>query len=247
VITNLPWRNVILNSGGMDSYLLWYLFFKNDEDCLNLFVDLGHKYATKERSAVVALGLRHDTFRVEGVQGPDIGGHEDASGIIPNRNGLLIMQAAMYSEHIHLGVIADEINSDKSADFLSCMQLALNLANRKQYWRTRDSDYQIHTLLRPYTKSDLVHRYLSCGGKPEDLAVTISCYHPTERHCGDCPSCFKRWAALRNNRIEASHTWGSDPRAWAYANGIVDKCHDGTYAHRRRNEILRALGEETLE
>ena len=40
---------VILASGGLDSFLCWYIF---EQDALNIFVDIGHKYVRKERAAL---------------------------------------------------------------------------------------------------------------------------------------------------------------------------------------------------
>ena len=81
--------------------------------------------------------------------------------------------------------------------------------------------------------------YLDNGGLVEHLQLTVSCYSDTEHHCGDCPSCFKRWIAFKNNDIPFATI--NDPMDFAHKQGILEKCTDGTYADGRANEIITAL------
>ena len=228
---------VILASGGLDSFLCWYIFC---QDALNVFVNIGHKYKRKEGQALKNLMIEISNFYVTEHRGSLIGALEDKeSGIIPNRNAELILNAAQYGEDIYFGVIKDEINSDKSPEFIKAMEDVLNISNRKQYW-TEGKTFQILTPTKEYNKTDLIKMYLEKGGLVEHLELTVSCYSDTEQHCGDCPSCFKRWIAFKNNDIPFATI--DDPMDFAHKQGIIEKCKDGTYADGRANEILTALG-----
>ena len=233
-----PWvvKPVILASGGLDSFLLWYLF---RQDALNVFVNIGHKYKRKEERALKNLMIEIPDFYVKEHRGSLIGALEDKeSGIIPNRNAELILSAAQYGEWIYFGVIKDEINSDKSPEFIKAMEDVLNISNRKQYW-TEGKTFKILTPTKEYNKTDLIKMYLEKGGLVEHLELTVSCYSDTEQHCGDCPSCFKRWIAFKNNDIPFVTI--NDPMDFAHKHGILEKCTDGTYADGRADEILTAL------
>ena len=228
---------VILASGGLDSFLCWYIF---RQDAVNVFVNIGQKYAKKEGQALRNLMRKIPEFDVVEHAGSLIGPLEDEkSGIIPNRNAELILSAAQYGERIYFGVIKDEINSDKSLEFIKAMEDVLNISNRKQYW-TEGKTFKILTPTKEYNKTELIKIYLEKGGLVEHLELTVSCYSDTEHHCGDCPSCFKRWIAFKNNDIPFVTI--NDPMDFAHKQGIIEKCKDGTYADGRANEILTALG-----
>ena len=227
---------VILASGGLDSFLCWYIF---RQDAVNVFVNIGQKYAKKEGQALRNLMRKIPEFDVVEHAGSLIGPLEDEkSGIIPNRSAELILSAAQYGEDIYFGVIKDEINSDKSPEFITAMEDVLNISNRKQYW-TGGKAFRILTPTKEYNKTDLIKMYLDKGGLVEHLELTVSCYSDTEHHCGDCPSCFKRWIAFKNNDIPFVTI--NDPMDFAHKQGIIEKCKDGTYADGRANEIITAL------
>jgi len=229
-------KSVNLISGGLDSFLCWFLFCK---DAINVYVDIGHKYNTKELTAVKQLEKTIPNFNVKYHIGSDIGKFEDeVSGIIPNRNAELILSAAQYGEAIYFGVIKDEINSDKSLDFVRGMETVLNISNKKQYW-TEGKVFNIKTPTREYNKSELIKMYIDSGAPLDYLYLTISCYDGDNGHCGRCPSRFKRYVAFKNNGLifETSN----NPIEWARETGIIEKCYDGTYNKSRATEIKEAL------
>lgn len=237
VVAPLVTGPVVLASGGMDSFIAWWL---TGREALNVFVDVGHKYAHKEWEAVQRLGERVPRFRNIHTTGRGLGAYELPSGIIPNRNAHLILTAATYGSHIVLGVLHGEINSDKSVDFFRAMQHVLNIGNLPQYWNHgQDIVYRVTSPLRHMTKTEAVRAYLEAKGERSWLLQTVSCYSAFDGHCGACPSCFKRWVALRNNHIPQH--FHHDPVVWARETGVLIKAEDGTYDARRANEIKEAL------
>ena len=188
-------RKALLSSGGMDSFLLAHEPVL--AGCLHVFVDVGQAYVAKELEAAryVAECTGADLVHV---RGPNLCVHEHKpTGIIPFRNAELILCAAQYAEAIYLGIIADEVNSDKSPEFLAAMTDVLNISHRGQYW-TAGRTFELRTPFREFTKSELVHRFLGRGGDLKHLIKSVSCYDGGEYHCGKCSSCFKRWVALTN-------------------------------------------------
>jgi 7-cyano-7-deazaguanine synthase in queuosine biosynthesis len=231
-------QKVLLSSGGMDSWLLAHE--PALEGAIHVFVDVAQKYVDKEmRSAMLLAEELNATF--EYVEGPDLGQYEHSTGIIPFRNAQMIMLAALYGQQIYFGVIADEINSDKSVEFVDAMQSVLNISHRAQYW-THGKNYKILTPFRQYTKSDLVRRFIANGGSMEKLLTSVSCYDAAEQHCGRCASCFKRWVALVNAlEVDNWQEWGfaQHPYTWKTQDEWTEKMQ--AYSEQRKQELEEAF------
>lgn len=231
-------QKVLLSSGGMDSYLLAYEL--RSKDVIHVFVDIGQKYLHKEKASASALAYEVDA-NFEIVVGPNIAQYEHHTGIIPFRNAQMIMLAALYGQQIYFGVIADEINSDKSPEFCSAMESVLDISHRKQYW-THGKKYQILTPFRHYTKSNLVRRFLANGGDLGKLLTSVSCYDAGDKHCGRCASCFKRWVALVNaTNTDNWVNWGFEKHPYSWQTPAVWQERFKTYSEDRSTEILSAF------
>lgn len=233
---------VLLNSGGMDTFLLaHHLAQTRSVAAQHVFVDIGQSYAAKEREAATHIANCFGAA-IHYVKGGNLASFEHPSGIIPFRNAHLIMHAAQYGDHIYLGVVQDEINSDKSPEFFRAMEKVLDISHRKQYW-TQGREFMIHTPMRWKSKANLVHDYLRDGGFMAPLLRTVSCYNGTERHCGKCSSCFKRWVALALNGVmtwqEAEEHFERHPVLWKPASEwrVLVK----GYSPKRADEVIRAL------
>lgn len=226
--------DVLLSSGGMDSFLVGR---RIPPESIHLFVDVGQKYNAKESRAAIRVADACDA-RILSMQGAMLGRYEHATGIIPFRNAELILCAAQYGDHIYMGVLLGEVNSDKSHEFMSAMERVLDISHRAQYW-TEGRTFKIHTPLRGQTKSEAVRWYLEHDRHPrvEDLLATVSCYSGSAGHCGACASCFKRWVALTNNRIV--DRFDANPVLWKSAAEWSEKLRE--YAPPRREEIASAL------
>lgn len=231
-------QKVLLSSGGMDSWLLAHE--PELQGAVHVFVNIGQKYVDKERSASANLAAQLDAIW-ETVDGPDLAKYEHSTGIIPFRNAQMIMLAALYGEAIYFGVIADEINSDKSVEFVAAMESVLNISHRKQYW-TEGKQFEIRTPFRNFTKTQLVQRYHDNGGSLPKLLTSVSCYDAGKAHCGRCASCFKRWVALTNvARADHWQEWGfvNPPYTWKTMEEWCKKMQD--YSPERKAEVNSAL------
>jgi len=244
---------VILMSGGMDSLFAWWSL-RDQQDLLNaiwLYSNINAKYGEKEQSAVKNLATLRENLnlshrwdkraqRMVVMPSTDMSPFEDAaSGIIPFRNAQLVLNAAQYGQNILLGILEDEINSDKSPEFCSVMETLLNISHRPQYW-TEGKYFKVGSPIRHLNKTEALYEYLVTGGPLDMLSQTISCYSGEQGHCGECPSCFKRWVALVNNDM-ANHTeFLSDPMEYGRKTSALYKAQTGGYPNKRAQEILTA-------
>lgn len=227
---------VLLSSGGMDSFLLAHS--PELQGAVHVFVDVGQKYAGKEWDAAQFVA-RSCGATLHHVTASQFAQYEHHTGIIPLRNAELILNAAQYGNHIYLGVIADEVNSDKSPEFLAAMKQVLDISNRSQYW-TAGTEYELLTPYRNTTKSQLVEQYLEAGGDLQTLLKSVSCYSATTEHCGHCSSCFKRWVALTNatGNPDVQH-FIHHPKHQLTRQQWADKLHG--YPVDRVREVMTAL------
>lgn len=227
-------KTCVLSSGGMDSFLLHRLFAPYADQ---IFVDIGQPYYTKEFDAMRRLNGTSWILR----EASQIAKQPDEHGIILHRNALLILTAALTHQEILLGVLAHEINSDKSIEFFEAMATVLNISHLPQYWNNGVGKfYRVHSPIRVFTKSELVKLYVEQKYDVDMLLETVSCYNAQQGHCGACASCFKRWVALTNNYL-AQPGWRNHPRKWAEENSVITKALSGVYDKGRSDEILMAL------
>lgn len=230
---------VLLSSGGMDSFLLAHE--PELEGAKHVFVNVGQAYVTKEKIAARYVAKSAGAEFID-VFGPDLCKFEHKpTGIIPFRNAELILCAAQHGEQIYMGVIADEVNSDKSPEFFNAMEMVLNISHRKQYW-TEGREYSLLTPFREFSKTELVRRFLQRGGKLLHLLRSVSCYSQQSTHCGRCSSCFKRWVALTcATGIDAMklQAWERHPAMWHDLDYWKEKLTG--YSERRQADVFQAL------
>lgn len=232
-------KKVLLSSGGMDSFLLAHEPELEGAD--HVFVHVGQRYWLKERHAAEYIAETVGA-KLHNMQTLDMAAFEHReTGIIPFRNAELILCAAQHGDDIYLGVIADEVNSDKSVEFLMAMRSVLNISHRGQYW-TKGRTFELLTPFRNTTKTELVERYLQRGGNLDHLLKSVSCYDGNAMHCGRCSSCFKRWVALTvatGQDAAGLQPWAHHPAHW-HTRAHWEAKLEG-YAERRRGDVFKAL------
>lgn len=194
---------VILYSGGMDSFILAHLF----PEAQLLYVDVGSKYSAKE---LIYL-QRPDSRDVTVDTSISLGSWERADAIIPGRNAFLALVASQYGDDIMLGATAGDQSRDKDDKWAAMMgQLLAYMYSGKHFQPPRDM--RVLLPIKDMTKAELVARYLQRGGKHRALLNTVSCYSPHHFQCGRCKSCLRKWVALEANNIVSANIWASDPR-----------------------------------
>jgi cytidine deaminase len=64
------------------------------------------------------------------------------------------------------------------------------------------------------TKTDLVRKYLDSGASVNDLLFkSCSCYEGTNKPCGICRSCLRKYVALELNKVKTNGIFKNNPKA----------------------------------
>lgn len=181
------YKKVILVSGGADSTIMWELN-KHEESKLGLYVDLGHSYTDKEIDTIKNMDIPAKYIKYD-MKFDSFWNH-----IIPTRNFTLIALAEQFVAHegeIWLGAVQGESSpdsGDKSELFFRMVE--------NYIWRTHRKKVYIKTL-KSRTKNDWLKWYLESTGDMRILQ-TITCFDgTTEKPCGKCQACVRKWISLK--------------------------------------------------
>lgn len=173
---------ILLFSGGIDSFVAYHYLNKPQ----TVYFDLRNRYA--EREKIVIKNLIPTTIIDSSLNLHDREYGEKA--YIPFRNLLLACQAARYSDVIVIAGLADDKVSDKNEAIFEEFSNLLSKLERRSI-----------RVISPFwnmTKEQVVKWYVKNIGDNR-LLETISCYNSDDQsnYCGICPSCFRKWCALR--------------------------------------------------
>ncbi len=174
---------ILLFSGGIDSFVAYHYLNKPQ----TVYFDLHTRYAEKEKLVVKKLipsTIIDNSLNLHDREYGD-------KAYVPFRNLLLACQAAKYSDSIVIAGVADDQVSDKNEEIFHSFSMLLSKLENKNivvwspFWK--------------FTKEKVVKWYVDNIG--DDLLLeTVSCYSASnEIYCGACPSCFRKWCALRAN------------------------------------------------
>jgi 7-cyano-7-deazaguanine synthase in queuosine biosynthesis len=127
-----------------------------------------------------------------------IGWLEQPDANLPMRNMFLVMVAAGYADIISLVVQKGEMNiPDRSSTFFLDTPSILTRLNERPIL--------VKTPFAEMYKAQMVKWYLDQGYNPDWLLETVGCFSSQEGHCGNCGSCFRRYAALKSNGIDPGY------------------------------------------
>lgn len=222
-------RQVLLFSGGLDSYPAWHYLGRPP----TVYFNLGHRYLGPELAAITELAERCG-IPVEISDELNLAQWEAPDAIIPMRNVYLAMLAANRAETAWcVGVRGDHV-ADKSPEAFAEISAFIS--------RYTGSPFTLDSPFWSMTKTEIVAWYLAEGLPAEDLLLTYSCSRDDESrvHCGRCSSCLRRWISLVNNDVTAD--FELDPWTWERVGSYyVPAMRDGTYPDHRANEFFAAL------
>jgi 7-cyano-7-deazaguanine synthase in queuosine biosynthesis len=185
-------NEVLLFSAGLDSFPAWHYLGRPPA----LYFDTGHRYAPQEKAALAALSARCGIDLTISAE-LDLSAWEAGDAIIPMRNVYFAMLAANRADIIWcVGVKGDHVH-DKSPDaFARISGFIATMTGRP---------VRLGSPFWDMTKTEIIAWYLGEGLPAEDLLLTFSCSRTdgAALHCGQCPSCLRRWISLVNNGVEA--------------------------------------------
>ena len=150
----------------------------------------------KAISANVVGGLAMPTIR-------DIIGDPTPPTYVPNRNAILLMSTAAYTETLCLPLLVTGLQSqdqygyhDTTPSFIRDLNAVLSHARVRQV--------QIAAPFLETNKADEIRLLMELDGHVRLLADTLTCYNPSDdgASCGRCPSCAERIANFKKVGIE---------------------------------------------
>lgn len=184
-------KEVILYSGGMDSFILAYRYPK----AKLLYIDSGAKYTTGELMWLHRLAPR----QVHVVRNAlDLSRWERDDAIVPARNLFLVGIASFYGDRVYLGSTAGDNSTDKDAEF--CTQTGDVLSHIYDCHHFDRSRVSVEAPLKEWTKLEMVQWLQEAHPEAvDDMVATLSCYDPVtpRQHCGVCKACIRKWTALQ--------------------------------------------------
>lgn len=209
-------NDILLFSGGMDSYMMWHLLDKPRA----AYVMIEAPYELAELDALARLETVDPDLDITRIPGPAVGLYEEGDGHIPYRNLLfaVTVAAVLQPSAIYLGALAGETSRDKSGKFLA------NTSRLLSY--TEQRPVRLVAPFRHLTKTQLLRRFLvDHEHLIPILRQTRSCYRPTPGGlgCGCCMACFRRWVAMYHNGIEESYV--NPPRIWGELQFVTGNLH----------------------
>lgn len=221
--------NILLFSGGLDSFLAWHKLGKPQ----TLFVHIGMPYNEKEQRAIGRLIEVEPELisMLTSIGILNLSLTEKPSHEIPMRNMYLAMVASMYGDDIWFAFNKGETvneSHDRSADFAISAENTLSYLHGKRI--------HIDSPFWGVTKAQAVAEYLKNGGNSTHLLLTMSCFSEEDGHCGQCGSCFRKWVALEFNGIDTKGLFTHDPAKW-----------DGIQEYKKRMKLQYYDAQRTYE
>lgn len=230
--------DVLLYSGGMDSYIAYHYLKAQGKNPACLYVDLGHRYSMREQGALTQTSMRMPGAKFFVEHSVNLGNFEAPDAFIPLRNSFLAHVGSLYADNVHLVVQKGEMNiPDRSEAFFKSTSEYLTQLHGKPI--------TVSTPFSTMTKVDMVKWYIEAGLPLQGLLDTTSCYSGFVYPCGKCGACFRRWVALSLNGIEEYYT--EDPWDTDLAKSYLEKGQAGFYGSGRDEEILEALARKGVK
>lgn len=180
-------ERVVLISGGIDSTILAHF----EPEAERVFVDYGQQYAKQEEQAVQNIfGGSYEKVSIGGLPG-----YEDI--FVPNRNlGLAaIVSMGWDPDEIYIAGLRDDNVVDKNPRAYQKMSELLS--------EFAKHEVKVKSPFFDRTKGEVIEEFRKKFSDAGDiLRNTYSCYNGVLEGCGDCPACFRKWAALESAGIK---------------------------------------------
>lgn len=196
-------KRVLLFSSGMDSLIIKELLQIKDSECL--FVDMGTDENKVER---ILIEKKYPDVRIYTLPLQPL---SLSNYIIPYRNNILTLIAANCGNNIIFGFTLGDTTKDKDYVFKAQMEAVLNYFALDKDKVSIPGPFAINMPFKMCTKTELVSEYLKRGFNIDNLFSSSSCYAGSEKPCGRCRSCLRKYVAFENNDIKKSEYWETEP------------------------------------
>lgn len=233
-------KKVLLFSCGMDCLCVNQIF-KPD---ILLHINYGGKYGKQEQESLkrlIELGAIDEKKVVTYDIGTWLGKRERDDLIIPNRNIFFVTLASELGETIWLASVKGDRSFDKDNKFYELMNDLLDHVWDKQHW-TNKRKFLIMSPVKHLTKTQLIKKFLDCGGREEWLLASYSCYEGSRKPCGICKACMRKAIALFNSGIDIPKQYfKKDPRKNKELLDMKEKIIRGQYRGEEDKDICKFM------
>ena len=231
-------ETVLCISGGVDSLIAWFYEGKPKA----VYFDLGTKYTQKEIDCLFSLSqLIPDFNPIIDHSLHSFGQLESGrTAFIPQRNMLFAtICAAKYGDDIIIGGIKGDNVCDKNPAAFETMSHCLTV--------TGDKIVNVRSPFWDMTKPSIISWFID--NIPDALNIlkaSVSCYGGSEGSCGVCPSCIRKWFALKYLGIDCDDWFEAHPKTSPEISGYIKRlCNDG-YDISRTKEMFKILESENM-
>lgn len=225
-------------SGGLDSTAAYHLAcaIHGASNVFALYIDFGQPYRDKELAALAALAIPHATITVPLLEllGRTVTTTDE---IIPGRNLIIATILAPFGEEVWLAGTLDDMHGhtlDKTQGIFDALSATLTQGLGRPV-----------TVKSPWAalrKVDMLRWAQMSGAVQFDL--TVSCYDPVNRRCGNCHPCVQRHLNMTGAGIgDRPSNYVTDPRTSDAAKRLFAKyasaleLQDFSHYHRWRIEL----------
>ena len=177
-------KSILLLSGGLDSTTLLYDINSNGGDVFCLMFS----YHQRHRQELLFAREHCSRLKVQSrvLDLPDLGGLNEQSWIVPNRNMIFLSIAANVAHDINADSILIGCNSDDESMFPDCRRDFLNFAEQT----IKHAGYSVK-VIAPFlnlTKREIAEKAKQFGINSSNI---WTCYRGGSKQCGTCPACIK--------------------------------------------------------
>lgn len=200
--------SLLMASGGLDSTVMAYWLKQQGKRVLPLFIDYGQHFKNEEFNTlikvipqeykdsirVIRIGdvYRSSTSRM--IKEPDLWNDDVTADdlYLPYRNLLFLSVAASVAQSEHISdVYSAFINSNHAKEIDCSKEFFDRLGTMLEDFGT----VKINMPFRDYSKTEVAELGVKLG---VPIAMTYSCQANSKIHCGVCPNCVDRLAALNS-------------------------------------------------
>jgi 7-cyano-7-deazaguanine synthase len=182
-------KTLHLLSGGLDSVTMLYQLVADGTTVECLLFDYKQRHKQELQFATSHARRLRVPFHV--VDLPQLGGMNEQSWIVPNRNAIFLSVAVNVATQLDCKTVTIGCNKDDADYFPDCRQDFINKMNMA----VMSAGYNVH-IVAPFIsmmKWEIMARARELG---VDWREIWTCYSPTESGpCGECMACKKLEAA----------------------------------------------------
>lgn len=245
----MPNDVAVMVSGGIDSYIAYKKAKELFDKVVPIFISLNQPYLDKELSAanilfgkdLIIVDAELCVDKLDNI--PTIMQQE-----IYGRNLLIAFYGATLAKRVWIAALETEMNvtavRDKQPEFFHMCSALFTYTFKSKRFET-----VVETPFYEDTKSDIIEYALTRGWvTKKQLKETTSCYDGSTHNCGKCSTCFKRWVAMFNNKIDEHYDHNpvfENNYAQAVIGEMLDVVNLGKpnprYSRKRISETFSAL------